>query len=44
MLAANAVSMVGSITFYSDFLSDMAERIKAEFDKRQVDLALVLPF
>ena len=43
-LAPNAVSMVGSITLYSELLTDVVPRIKAEFDKQEVDLLLVLPF
>jgi len=43
-LAPNAISMVGSITLYSELLNEMAPRIKEEFDQQEVDLALVLPF
>lgn len=43
-LAPNAISMVGSITRYTELLSDVAPRIKAEFDQQEVDLALILPF
>jgi D-proline reductase (dithiol) PrdB len=43
-LAPNAISMVGSITLYTELLNGVAARIKAEFDKQDVDLALVLPF
>lgn len=43
-LAANAVSIVGSITLYTELLNDMAPRIKEEFDKQGVDLALIFPF
>jgi D-proline reductase (dithiol) PrdB len=43
-LAPNAVSMVGSITFYTELLNDVAPLIKAEFDRQEVDLALILPF
>jgi len=43
-LAPNAISMVGSITLYTELLNDVAPRIRDEFDKQDVDLALVLPF
>jgi D-proline reductase (dithiol) PrdB len=43
-LATNAVSLVGSITLYTELLNEMAPRIKEEFDKQEVDLALILPF
>jgi D-proline reductase (dithiol) PrdB len=43
-LAPNAVSLVGSITLYTELLNDLAPRIKQEFDKQEVDLALILPF
>ena len=43
-LAPHAVSLVGSITLYTELLNDMALRIKEEFDKQQVDLVLILPF
>ncbi len=43
-LATNAVSLVGSITLYTELLNDVAPRIKEEFDKQEVDLALILPF
>jgi D-proline reductase (dithiol) PrdB len=43
-LARNAVSMVGSITLYSELLNDVVPRIKQEFDRQEVDLALILPF
>ncbi len=43
-LAPNAVSIVGSITLYTELLNDVVPRIKEEFDKQEVDLALVLPF
>jgi D-proline reductase (dithiol) PrdB len=43
-LATNAVSLLGSITLYTELLNDMAPRIKEEFDKQEVDLALILPF
>ena len=43
-LAPNAVSMVGSITLYTELLNDVVPRIKEEFDKQDVDLVLVLPF
>ena len=43
-LAPKAVSMVGSITLYTELLNDVVPRIKKEFDKQEVDLALILPF
>ena len=43
-LAPNAVSVVGSITFYTALLNHMVPRIKEEFDKAEVDLALIFPF
>jgi D-proline reductase (dithiol) PrdB len=43
-LAPNTVSVVGSITFYTKLLNDMVPRIKEEFDKAEVDLALMFPF
>ena len=43
-LAPNAISMVGSITLYTELLSNVAPRIKEEFDKQGVDIALILPF
>lgn len=43
-LAPNAISMVGSITLYTELLNDVAPLIKAEFDRQEVDLALILPF
>ena len=43
-LAPHAVSMVGSITFYTDLLNNVVPRIKHDFDKQGVDLALILPF
>jgi hypothetical protein len=43
-LAPNAISMVGSITLYTDLLTDVVPRIKDEFDRQEVDLALILPF
>lgn len=43
-LAPNAVSMIGSITLYTELLNDVVPRIKEEFDKQDVDLALILPF
>lgn len=43
-LAPNAVSMVGSITLYTKLLNETVPRIKEEFDKQEVDLALILPF
>lgn len=43
-LAPNAVSIVGSITLYTELLTDMVPRIKEEFDRQEVDLALILPF
>jgi len=43
-LAPNAVSIVGSITLYTELLNDMVSRIKEEFDKQEIDLALILPF
>jgi len=43
-LAPNAVSIVGSITLYTKLLNDMVHPIKEEFDKQEVDLALILPF
>ena len=43
-LAPNAVSIVGSITLYTELLNDMVPRIKEEFDRQDVDLALILPF
>lgn len=43
-LAPNAISMVGSITLYTELLNNVVPRIKEEFDKQEVDLALILPF
>ncbi len=43
-LAPTAVSMVGSITRYTELLGNVVPRIKEEFDKQEVDLALILPF
>jgi D-proline reductase (dithiol) PrdB len=43
-LAPNAISMVGSITLYTELLTDVVPRIKDEFDRQEVDLALILPF
>jgi D-proline reductase (dithiol) PrdB len=43
-LAPSAVSMVGSITLYTELLSDVVPRIKQEFDRQEVDLALIVPF
>lgn len=43
-LAPNAVSMVGSITLYTELLNDVVPRIKEEFDKQEVDVVLILPF
>lgn len=43
-LAPQAISMVGSITLYTELLTEVTPRIKAEFDRQKVDLALVLPF
>jgi D-proline reductase (dithiol) PrdB len=43
-LAPNAISVVGSITLYTELLNDMVPRIKQEFDEQGVDLALIFPF
>lgn len=43
-LASDAVSMVGSITLYTELLNDVVPRIKQEFDRQGVDLVLVFPF
>jgi D-proline reductase (dithiol) PrdB len=43
-LAPQAVSMVGSITLYTELLTEVTPRIMAEFEKQKVDLALILPF
>ncbi len=43
-LAPKAVSMVGSITLYTELLNDVVPRIKEEFDKQEVDVVLILPF
>ena len=43
-LAPSAVSMVGSITLYTELLSDAVPRIKQELDRQEVDLALIVPF
>jgi D-proline reductase (dithiol) PrdB len=43
-LAPKTVSFVGSITLYTELLNDMVPQIKEEFDKQEVDLALILPF
>ena len=43
-LAPNAVSVVGSITLYTELLNDMVPRIKEEFDNQEVDLVLIFPF
>lgn len=43
-LAPQAVSMVGSITLYTELLTEATPRIKAEFDRQGVDLVLLVPF
>lgn len=43
-LASDAVSMVGSITLYTELLNDVVPRIKKEFDRQGVDLVLIFPF
>jgi D-proline reductase (dithiol) PrdB len=43
-LASKAVSMVGSISRYSELIGSTVPRIKAEFDEQGVDLVLLVPF
>jgi D-proline reductase (dithiol) PrdB len=43
-LAPKAVSMVGSITRYTELLTDVVPRIKEEFDRQDVDLVFLFPF
>ncbi|HVA25561.1 MAG TPA: glycine/sarcosine/betaine reductase selenoprotein B family protein [Chloroflexota bacterium] len=43
-LAPKAVSMVGSITRFSELVADVVPKIKQEFDDQGVDLVLVYPF
>lgn len=42
-LAPRAVSMVGSITRYSELIEDVVPQIKKEFDSQGVDLAFLFP-
>jgi D-proline reductase (dithiol) PrdB len=43
-LAPNAVSMVGSISKFTDLIKTTVPRIKAEFDAQGVDLVFLFPF
>jgi D-proline reductase (dithiol) PrdB len=43
-LAPKAVSMVGSISRYTELIGSTVPRIKAEFDAQGVDLVLLAPF
>jgi D-proline reductase (dithiol) PrdB len=43
-LAPKAVSMVGSISRYSELIRSTVPRIKAEFAGQGVDLVLLVPF
>lgn len=43
-LAAHAVSMVGSITLYTELVTEVVPRIYREFARQEVDLVLLVPF
>jgi D-proline reductase (dithiol) PrdB len=43
-LAPRAVSMVGSVSRYTELIGSTVPRIKAEFDAQGVDLVLLAPF
>jgi D-proline reductase (dithiol) PrdB len=43
-LAPRAISMVGSISKYTELIDTTVPRIKAEFDAQSVDLVLLFPF
>jgi D-proline reductase (dithiol) PrdB len=43
-LADEAVSMVGSISRYTELVGDVVPRIKDEFTRQRVDLVLMFPF
>lgn len=43
-LADRAVSMVGSITRFTELITETVPRIKEEFDSQGVDLVLLYPF
>jgi D-proline reductase (dithiol) PrdB len=42
-LAPKAVSMVGSITRYTDLLTEVVPKIKEEYDRQGVDLVFLFP-
>jgi D-proline reductase (dithiol) PrdB len=42
-LAPKAVSMVGSITRYTDLLTEVVPRIAEEFERQEVDLVFLFP-
>ncbi|HEX6512943.1 MAG TPA: glycine/sarcosine/betaine reductase selenoprotein B family protein [Chloroflexota bacterium] len=42
-LAPKAVSMVGSITRYTELLTEVVPRIESEFERQEVDLAFLFP-
>ena len=43
-LAPQAISMVGSITKFTELLQQTVPAIQAEFDRQEVDLVLLFPF
>ena len=43
-LAPQAISMVGSITKFTELLQETVPAIQAEFDRQEVDLVLLFPF
>jgi D-proline reductase (dithiol) PrdB len=43
-LAPNAISMVGSISKFTELIKSTVPRIKAEFDAQGVDLVFLFPF
>jgi D-proline reductase (dithiol) PrdB len=43
-LAPQAISMVGSITKFTELLQQTVHAIKAEFDRQEVDLVFLFPF
>lgn len=43
-LASKAVSMVGSISKFSELVKTAVPRLKAEFDAQRVDLVFLFPF
>jgi hypothetical protein len=43
-LARKAVSMVGSISKFTELIKTTVPRIKAEFDAQGVDLVFLFPF